>query len=182
LDRSLAYARHFPAIHWQNSYSEYIDDMNEWYKQNVGPLFLEQRTQVLRILYEESELLEIVKLVGADVLPDNQRLTLAMARVVRLGFAQQNAYHAFDTYVPFEKQMKMMEIILYLHETCKKLLALGIGMHTLDGSDIFEKVIAIKYNVANDEPKKLDAYFGYVDEFYHGVSAGEIKPGGSNAR
>ncbi|MDR1663895.1 MAG: V-type ATP synthase subunit A [Clostridiales bacterium] len=169
LDRTLAYARHFPAIHWIDSYSEYLEDMTDWYNENVGPDFTGRRLQILRILFEESELMEIVKLIGADVLPDSQRLTLAIARVIRLGFLQQNAYHAFDAYVPFSKQLKMMEIILYLHEACKKLLSFNISMNALTDEDIFEQVIQIKYNVGNDEPEKLETYFGKIDGFYETV-------------
>ncbi|MDR3239657.1 MAG: V-type ATP synthase subunit A [Clostridiales bacterium] len=167
LDRTLAYARHFPAIQWLASYSEYLDDMEDWYNENVGGDFLTHRQNILRILYEESELMEIVKLIGADVLPDSQRLTLEIARVIRLGFVQQNAYHVFDTYVPFRKQLKMMELILYLNSQCKKLISLGISMNALKAEDIFEKIIAVKYNVGNDELEKLDGYFQEIDGFYH---------------
>jgi V/A-type H+-transporting ATPase subunit A len=169
LDRTLAYARHFPAVHWMNSYSEYLEDMTEWYDKNVGPDFTARREQILKILYEESDLLEIVKLIGADVLPDSQRLILAMAKVIRTGYLQQNAYHAFDTYVPFEKQLKMMEIILYLYETCQKLLMFNISMNELAEEDIFERVVNIKYDVGNDEPEKLDAYKLLIDDFYNTV-------------
>ncbi|MDR2750116.1 MAG: V-type ATP synthase subunit A, partial [Clostridiales bacterium] len=157
LDRSLAYARHFPAIQWLTSYSEYLDDMQPWYEANVGPDFLTHRQALLRILYEESDLMEIVKLIGSDVLPDSQRLTLEIARVIRLGFVQQNAYHAFDTYVPFAKQLKMMEIILYLNEKCRKLISLGISMNVLKACDIFDQVIAIKYNTGNSDPAQLNS-------------------------
>jgi V/A-type H+-transporting ATPase subunit A len=167
LDRSLAYARHFPAIQWLTSYSEYLDDMEDWYNEHVGAEFLTHRKNILRILYDESELIEIVKLIGSDVLPDSQRLTLEIARVIRLGFVQQNAYHSFDTYVPFEKQLRMMEIILYLNDRCKKLIGLGISMNVLKTEDIFEKVISIKYNVGNNELSKLDGYFKEIDAFYN---------------
>jgi V/A-type H+-transporting ATPase subunit A len=167
LDRALAYARHFPAIQWLTSYSEYLEDLSEWYNVHVGPDFLERRRGILNLLQEESELMEIVKLIGADVLPDSQKLCLEIARVIRLGFVQQNAYHPFDTYVPFEKQMGMMGIILYLHEKAKDLLALGIPMNVLQAEDIFEQVTAMKYNVANGQPEKLEEYRVAIDRFYH---------------
>jgi V/A-type H+-transporting ATPase subunit A len=174
LDRSLAYARHFPAIHWLSSYSEYVDEMGDWYNENVGPEFLKRRAEILKILYEESDLLEIVKLIGADVLPDSQRLVLEIARVIRLGFAQQNAYHDFDTYVPFKKQLLMMEIILYLHEKCQSLLSLGLSMNRLREDEIFEQIIAIKYNVGNDDFVALERYKGRVDDFYNNVHQEQI--------
>ena len=119
LDKSLAYARHFPAIHWLTSYSEYLEDLTPWYRDHVSPKFVADRNQIMAILNQESSLMEIVKLIGSDVLPDDQKLTLEIARVIRLGFLQQNAFHQEDTCVPMEKQFKMMEIILYLYENQK---------------------------------------------------------------
>ena len=106
LDKSLAYARHFPAIHWLTSYSEYLEDLTPWYRDHVSPKFVADRNQLMAILNQESSLMEIVKLIGSDVLPDDQKLTLEIARVIRLGFLQQNAFHAEDTCVPMEKQFK----------------------------------------------------------------------------
>ena len=103
LDKSLAYARHYPAIHWLTSYSEYLTDLAPWYKANVNKNFVSDRNQIMGILNQESSLMEIVKLIGSDVLPDDQKLTLEIARVIRLGFLQQNAFHQEDTCVPFEQ-------------------------------------------------------------------------------
>ena len=166
LDRTLAYARHFPAIQWSSSYSEYIDDLEDWYIKNFGERFLSDRRDILKVLYDESELMEIVKLIGSDVLPDGQRLTLAIAKVIRLGFVQQNAYHNFDAYTPVKKQLEMMEIILRLHDSCRKLLALGIPMNVIREEDIFERITSLKYNVGNDELHKLDGYRDDIDAFY----------------
>ena len=121
LDKSLAYARHFPAIHWLTSYSEYADELTNWYNTNVGPDFSSCRAQVLSLLNQESSLMEIVKLIGSDVLPDDQKLTLEIARVIRLGFLQQNAFHDQDTCVPLKKQLLMMKTILYLYEKSSNL-------------------------------------------------------------
>ena len=126
LDKSLAYARHFPAIHWLTSYSEYLEDLTPWYREHVSPKFVADRNQLMAILNQESSLMEIVKLIGSDVLPDDQKLTLEIARVIRLGFLQQNAFHAEDTCVPMEKQFKMMETILYLYEKCRALINLSL--------------------------------------------------------
>ena len=104
LDKSLAYARHYPAINWLTSYSEYVDDIAPWYAENVSEDFIPARAEMMSILREESSLMDIVKLIGADVLPEDQKLTLEIARVIRVGFLQQNAYHAADTYVPLKKQ------------------------------------------------------------------------------
>lgn len=171
LDKSLAYSRHFPAIHWLTSYSEYTEDLAPWYSKNVSPSFFDYRAQILGILNQESSLMEIVKLIGSDVLPDDQKLVLEIARVIRLGFLQQNAFHPEDTCVPLEKQLKMMEIILYLNSRAKSLIALGMPVSVLKEEDIFEKVINIKYDVKNDELEKLNDYKTLIDHFYDSVMA-----------
>ena len=171
LDKNLAYARHFPAIHWLTSYSEYLTDLADWYNNNVGPDFISCRNRILAILNQESSLNEIVKLIGSDVLPDDQKLTLEIARVIRLGFLQQNAFHKDDTCVPMEKQLKMMQTILYLHERASALIAMGMPMSILKESDIFDRIIAIKYDVPNDQPELFGQYMRDIDKFYNEVLA-----------
>jgi V/A-type H+-transporting ATPase subunit A len=166
LDKSLAYARHFPTIHWLTSYSEYVGDLGEWYNENVGADFVSCRNRILAILNKESELQEIVKLIGADVLPDDQKLLLEIARVIRLGFLQQNAFHKEDTCVPLKKQLMMMEVILYLYDRCKELIGMNMPVSILRKEDIFEKVIAIKYDVPNSEADLFVHYKAKIDKFY----------------
>lgn len=169
LDKSLAYARHFPAIHWLTSYSEYLSDLALWYTENVGEDFVYCRNQILSILNQESSLMEIVKLIGSDVLPDDQKLTLEIARVIRLGFLQQNAFHKDDTCVSLEKQLKMMRTILYLNKRAKALIALNMPMSILKESDIFERIIAMKYDIPNDHLELFDNYMKAIDNFYDEV-------------
>ncbi len=169
LDKSLAYARHFPAIHWLTSYSEYLEDLAPWYADNVGSDFVDYRNQIMALLNQESSLMEIVKLIGSDVLPDDQKLILEISRVIRLGFLQQNAFHKEDTCVPLEKQMKMMETILYLYQKCRALVSMGMPMSILKEDSIFEKVIAIKYDVENDALYKFNDYKKAIDVFYDKV-------------
>ena len=171
LDKGLAYARHYPAIHWLTSYSEYLPDLTAWYRTEVSPDFMEYRNQIISILGQESSLMEIVKLIGADVLPDDQKLTLEIARVIRLGFLQQNAFHAEDTYVPMEKQFKMMELIIYLYTKAKELVSMGHPMSVLKEDDIFDRIVSIKYDVPNNELFRFDEYHAAVDRFYDGVLA-----------
>ncbi|MFP3155425.1 V-type ATP synthase subunit A [Lachnospiraceae bacterium ZAX-1] len=167
LDKSLAYARHYPAINWLTSYTEYLGDLEAWYADNVGSFFVYSRNQILSILTTESQLNEIVKLIGSDVLPDDQKLTMEIARVIRLGFLQQNAFHDEDTFVPMAKQLKMMEVILYLYNRCNALIELNMPMALLREDTIFEKIIAIKYDVANKELYKFDEYKQMIDDFYN---------------
>ena len=166
LDKSLAYARHFPAIHWLSSYSEYLNDLSGWYSDHVSPKFVDYRNRLMAILNQESSLMEIVKLIGGDVLPDDQKLILEIARVIRLGFLQQNAFHKDDTCVSLEKQFKMMDVILYLYKKSRRLVA---PMSVLKAEGIYEKVIAIKYDVPNDNLQLLDLYKRDIDEFYDRV-------------
>ena len=171
LDKSLAYSRHFPAIHWLSSYSEYLNDLSGWYADHVSPKFVDYRNRMMAILNQESSLMEIVKLIGGDVLPDDQKLVLEIAKVIRLGFLQQNAFHKDDTCVSMEKQFKMMDVILHLYRTARHLVAMGQPMSVLKAEGIFEKVIAIKYDVANDNLQMLDLYKKDIDEFYNSVIA-----------
>lgn len=171
LDKSLAYARHFPAIHWLNSYSEYVSDLAPWYTSNVNDNFISCRNQLLSLLSQENSLNEIVKLIGSDVLPDDQKLILEIARIIRLGFLQQNAFHPEDTYVPMDKQFKMMEIILYLYDKCKRLVAMNMPMTLIRENSIFEKLVSIKYDIGNKELEKFDDYKRMIDEFYDSLIA-----------
>lgn len=169
LDKSLAYARHFPAIHWLSSYSEYLTDLAPWYQDNVSPKFIDYRNRLMAILNQESSLLEIVKLIGSDVLPDDQKLILEIARVIRLGFLQQNAFHKDDTCVSMEKQFLMMDTILYLYKQARALVTMGHPMSVLKSENIFERVIAIKYDVPNDRLEMFAQYKRDIDSFYQRV-------------
>ena len=169
LDKSLSYARHFPAIHWLTSYSEYVSDLTPWYIDNVDKRFVDDRNRLMNILTQESSLMEIVKLIGADVLPDDQKLILEIAKVIRVGFLQQNAFHKDDTSVPLMKQFKMMEVILYLYKKSRALISMGMPMSVLKEDSIFDKVISIKYDVPNDRLDMFDDYMKQIDRFYDSV-------------
>ena len=169
LDKSLAYARHFPAIHWLTSYSEYLQDLSPWYKDHVNKNFVDMRNQLMGILNSESSLMEIVKLIGSDVLPDDQKLTLEIARVIRLGFLQQNAFHPDDTCVSMEKHFLTMDTILYLYKQARTLVTMGHSMSVLKSENIFDRVIAIKYDVPNNRPEMFAQYHRDIDAFYQHV-------------
>lgn len=163
LDKSLAYARHFPAINWTISYSEYLDDLRKWYDTNVDRRFVGLRAEMMSVLHEETQLMEIVKLIGSDVLPDDQKLILEIARVIRVGFLQQNAFHPEDTYVPFEKQFKMLQLISYLKQQSQRLISTRRTIRAIVATGIFEDLIKIKYEVKNSELAKLDTYYDKID-------------------
>ncbi len=164
LDKSLAYARHYPAINWMTSYSEYDDDFTEYYNQNVGKDFLPLKRRITALLAEEARLMEIVKLIGSDVLPDDQKLVIEIAKVIRVGFLQQNAFHADDTYVPMEKQREMMKVILYLYDKATELVSRSIPISNILSTGIFDKLTRIKYDIPNDKLEMFEDYYKDIDE------------------
>lgn len=164
LDKSLAYARHYPAINWNDSYSEYIDDLTPYYNEHIGPEFLECRQRIANILQEESSLMEIVKLIGSDVLPDHQKLTIETAKTIRLGLLQQNAFHKDDTYVPLPKQLKMMQIILYLNDKTMQLIKKNVALSEIVELGLFDLLDGMKYEVPNDHPEAFDALYKQIDD------------------
>ncbi len=163
LDKSLAYARHYAAINWTTSYSEYIEDLSKWYGENVDRSFLKRRQEIATLLQEENKLLEIVKLIGSDVLPDDQKLIIEIARVIRVGFLQQNAFHKEDTYVPMTKQLKMMEVILHLYHQAHGLVVRGIPVRLVAETGLFEKLIKMKYDIPNNRLDLFDGYYADID-------------------
>ncbi len=163
LDKQLAYQRHYAAINWNTSYSEYVTDLSNWYNQNISSRFLANRQELMGILSEENKLLEISKLIGSDVLPDDQKLIIEVGKVIRLGFLQQNAFHKDDTFTPLEKQLRMMDIILYLNQKAKSFIEEGRSLSLLIETGVFEMIIKMKYDVANDELDKFDEYPKTID-------------------
>lgn len=162
LDKALAYARHYPAINWTTSYSEYIEDLTPFYNETAGQDFLQFRQEISNILIEENKLMEIVKLIGADVLPDSQKLVIEIARVIRVGFLQQNAFHKEDTFVPLSKQKLMMESILILYKLALDALDNGVTMEEIQNTGFFERQIRVKYDIPNDQPELFEHLAGIM--------------------
>lgn len=171
LDRSLAYARHFPSIHWMSSYSEYTADLRPWYSENVSPDFDICRQRIANLLREESQLMEIVKLIGSDVLPEDQKLVIETARLIRVGFLQQNAYHDIDTYVPLSKQQKMMEMILRLYDGAKATIDRSIPLSQFTATGVFDALVKMKYEIPNDDLSKFDDYAALIDRAIEQVNS-----------
>ena len=164
LDKSLAYARHYPAINWLDSYSEYAGDLEKWYCDNVGEDFMKCRERFAALLQEEASLMEIVKLIGSDVLPDDQKLIIEITKAIRVGFLQQNAFHKDDTYVPLSKQLKMMRATLHLYDVAAYAISQGVPLSKITDSGLFDKIIRIKYDVPNDKEELLDGYTREIDD------------------
>jgi len=145
LDSSLAYRRHFPAINWLNSYSLYQDRIDSWMDQNVDKEFSTNRTKAMTLLQEESQLQEIVRLVGKDTLSESDQLKLEAARSIREDFLQQNAFHDEDTYAPLEKQNLMLKMVLAFYEKGRKALESGVYLKELLDLPVREKIARAKY-------------------------------------
>ena len=168
LDKNLAYARHFPAINWMDSYSEYVNDFAGWYRENVGEDFLSCREEICSILMEENRLMEIVKLIGEDVLPDDQKAVIEAARVIKNGFLQQEVFSENDTFTPSAKQLKMMRVILhYYHKLCDA-VSLHIPLSKLTAIGLSEKLIRMKFDIPRDDYTLIDEY---EDEIETKISA-----------
>ena len=149
----------------------FIPDMMIWLYLQPGAILHGQIWRIVSwiLVPPQGSLLEIVKLIGSDVLPDDQKLILEIARVIRLGFLQQNAFHKDDTCVSMEKQFKMMDTILYLYKQARALVTMGHPMSILKSENIFDRVIAIKYDVPNDRLELFAQYHRDIDAFYQHV-------------
>lgn len=158
LSRELAYSRHYPAVDWNISYSEYIDNLQEWFETNVNADFMEVRQEIISLLEEENELLEIAKVVGQDVLSDTKKLVLEVAKAIRVGFLQQSAFNDTDTSVPLEKQFEMMNSILIIYKNSLKLIQKGIPISKVKELGIFEEYVKLKFTIKNDEMTKFNEF------------------------
>ena len=174
LDSSLAYKRHFPAINWLNSYSLYVDNMANWFNEEVAADWMEDRQKMMTILQEEAELNEIVQMVGMDALSPTDRLKMEAARSIREDFLHQNSFHEIDTYTPLRKQYLMMKLVLAFYEKSVDALNKGADMNALIAMPVREKIGRYKYttdadieseykNVEEELDKEVAAAFGKED-------------------
>jgi len=166
LDKELAYSRHYPSINWLKSYSGYSDILKGYYQKVLNEDIEGLRKKMLRILFEESKLQDVVALVGEDVLPDEQRLILEIARVIKIGFLQQNAFHKEDTFVPLKKQAEMLKTIELLYERGLKAIKKKIPISKVRDGELYDKVMKMKYTVPNDRLDKIEELKDHINEFY----------------
>ena len=166
LDKDLAYSRHYPAINWMSSYSSYVEKLRDYYESKLGEDVVDLRNQMLKLLYEEDKLKEIVMLVGEDVLPDDQRLILDISNVIKLGFLQQNAFSKVDTYVPLKKQVEMLKTIKLLYEEGHKAIKEQIPISQVKNADLYSKVIAMKNTISNEDLSGIKDLNDEIKEFY----------------
>ena len=164
LDKSLASARHFPSINWLDSYSEYVEDVADWWREKVGKDWLGMRNHAMELLSEESRLSQIVKLVGPDALPDAERMVLETSRLIREGILQQNAMDTVDAYSSIEKQIRMLELVLYFHERGMNIVKRGAPISLIHDLPVVDTLIRMKSVVSNEELNKFDDIQSAIDE------------------
>jgi V/A-type H+-transporting ATPase subunit A len=164
LDKSLASARHFPSVNWLDSYSEYMEGVAGWWYEQVELDWYSLRAQAMEILSEEDRLSQIVKLVGPDSLPDEQRLVLETARLLREGFLQQNSYDEIDAYSNVRKQIRMLELILHFHQRARRVIRLGAPIAVIHNLPVVNTLIRMKADVPNDDLSRLKDIQKEIDE------------------
>lgn len=156
LDRDLANSRHYPAISWLDSYSEYVEDITSWWQENADPEWADLRREMLDLLQREARLQQVVKLVGADVLPDSQRIILDVCNLFKNIFLQQSAYDKIDTYTTVQKQVKMLRIIVTFYRLGIKALHNGATLVKIKRTKAINDITKMKFGVSNEEVEKLD--------------------------
>ncbi len=156
LDRQLANSRHYPAISWVDSYSEYLPEVTPWWSKNVDPKWIEYRTFMMDLLQKEVKLQQVVKLVGPDTLPDSQKLILEICRLFKNAFLQQNAYDKIDMFTIPIKQFKMLEVVVEFYKKGQDLVKGGWTVTQLRAHALFTTITQMKYQISNEEYKKLD--------------------------
>ena len=164
LDKSLASARHYPSINWLDSYSEYMEGVAGWWYDQVEQDWYSLRTQAMEVLSEEDRLSQIVKLVGPDSLPDEQRLILETARLLREGFLQQNSYDEVDAYSDVRKQIRMLELILHFHERARRIVRLGAPIAVIHNLPVVNMLIRMKTTVPNNDLSGLKDIREEIDQ------------------
>lgn len=155
LDRKLAYSRHYPAINWLTSYSNYIEKIRSYYEERLGRDIIGVRNELMNVLLEEDEVRSIMMLVGEDALSNSQKNILDVSGLIRNGFLQQNAYNDIDKYVPLEKQVKMLDIIYNYYIKSKEALKSGLSHKAIYDSNLINEITQMKYNIKNDELDKF---------------------------
>ncbi len=156
LDRHLANARHYPAISWLDSYSEYLDDVEGWWNERVGQSWKENRLEIISFLQREVKLQQVIKLVGPDALPDSQRFIIEVCTLFKNAFLQQNAFDTVDQYSTVEKQLRMMEIILLYARRGASAIKNGVTLLNLRRMRVLQDIIKMKFTISNDDTRSFD--------------------------
>lgn len=156
LDRSLASARHYPAISWLDSYSEYVDEVRDWWNGHSQDKWSENRRRIMELLQKEVRLQQIVKLVGPDALPDSQNFILEVCSLFKTAFLQQNAFDDIDRYCSVEKQVKMLGVILHYYDLGSEAISKGVPLVKVRRLQVVQDIAKMRFTVSNDSADDID--------------------------
>jgi V/A-type H+/Na+-transporting ATPase subunit A len=169
LDTRLAYSRHYPSINWMQSYSGYLEDVSKWWKQNVSADWYDLRAQSYNILQREDTLKEIVRLLGPEALPDEEKLVLEVARMIKIGILQQSSFDKVDTYCGPEKQLKLVKLMVDFHKEAQRSLKEGASLPDIRAMPIITTLLKAKFEVPDDQVNKLDDISKDMSDQFHKV-------------
>jgi len=173
LDSALASMRHYPAINWLLSYSDYLDAIEPWWNERTGGAWRHYRLQAMKILQREDELKEIVRLLGPEAIPDSEKLILEIARLIREGFLQQNAYDPIDTYSTPEKQFKLLKAIIDFYEHAKRAISRGVPFHKIQSLPVLVELSKMRMSVPNDRLELIDEIYQQAIDALSKLERGE---------
>jgi V/A-type H+/Na+-transporting ATPase subunit A len=173
LDTRLAYSRHYPSINWMQSYSGYLEDVSKWWKQNVSAEWYDLRAESYHILQREDTLKEIVRLLGPEALPDEEKLVLEVARMIKIGILQQNSFDKVDTYCGPEKQIKLVKLMVNFYKEAQKSLKEGASLPDIRAMPIITTLLKAKFEIPDDQVAKLDSINGQMSDQFHKISGRE---------
>jgi V/A-type H+-transporting ATPase subunit A len=168
LDTRLAYSRHYPSINWMQSYSGYLEDISKWWKENVSPDWYDLRAESYHILQREDTLKEIVRLLGPEALPDEEKLVLEVARMLKIGILQQNSFDKVDTYCGPAKQLKLVRLMVMFYKEAQKALKEGKSLADIRALPIITTLLKAKFEVTDEQISKLDEIEKQLSDSFKG--------------
>jgi V/A-type H+-transporting ATPase subunit A len=175
LDTRLAYSRHYPSINWMQSYSGYLEDVAKWWKENVSADWYDLRSESYQILQKEDTLKEIVRLLGPEALPDEEKLVLEVARMIKIGILQQNSFDKIDTYCSPQKQLKLVRLMVKFYKEAQKALKEGKSLADIRAMPIITSLLKAKFEIPDDQISRLDELDRRMSEEFKGTLAQEVK-------
>lgn len=171
LDTRLAYSRHYPSINWMQSYSGYLEDVSKWWTDNISPNWYNLRAESYNILQREDTLKEIVRLLGPEALPDEEKLILEMARMIKIGILQQNSFDKIDTYCGPEKQLKLVKLMVKFYNESLKSLKENIPLSDIRSMSIIPSLLKAKFEIPDEQVSKLDDLESTMDRQFNEIES-----------
>jgi V/A-type H+/Na+-transporting ATPase subunit A len=172
LDTRLAYSRHYPSINWMQSYSGYLEDVSKWWKENVTGEWYDLRAESYHVLQREDTLKEIVRLLGPEALPDEEKLVLEVARMIKIGILQQNSFDKVDTYCSPQKQVKLVKLMVKFYKEAQKALKAGTPLADIRAMPVIPSLLKAKFEISEEQLAKLDDLDNLIDESFHKAAGG----------